>query len=425
MILFIFISTVQMINGRKETCKMHHTQKPIILKGVEVYTEDQMIQSGYILIKNQHIAAFGPIEELDSISSEYEVIDLPTGHKAIPGLIDIHIHGAHGADTMDATYESLQTLATNLPKEGTTSFLATTMTQRSPAIEQALIHTGEFIHTQQDSGQAEVLGIHLEGPFINPVKAGAQPIEHIVPPRIDVFKRWHSLSRESIRIVTLAPEIEGGFDLVEYLVAQNIVASIGHSNATYLEVIEAIKKGSSQVTHLFNQMSGVHHREPGVVGAAFLHDSLQAELIVDGIHVRPEIVTLAFKQKGPVGLILITDAIRAKGLSDGLYDLGGQSVNVKNGEATLSDGTLAGSVVTLNQALKNMMTFTGCSLQEAVQMASTNPAKQANVDDRKGSISIGKDADLVILDQAYEVVMTFCRGKCAYVREGGVTDANH
>ncbi|MFK3938171.1 N-acetylglucosamine-6-phosphate deacetylase [Alkalihalobacillus sp. NPDC078783] len=398
---------------------MQHTQKPIILKGMEVYTEHQFIQSGYILIENQHIAAVGSINELNSISSDYEVIEIPPEYKAVPGFIDIHIHGAHGADAMDATHESLQTLTTNLPKEGTTSFLATTMTQSSSSIENALIHAGEFIHKQQHSGQAEILGIHLEGPFINSDKAGAQPVEYIVPPSIDVFKRWHSLSRESIKIVTLAPEMDGGLDLVEYLHSQDIIASIGHSNATYLEVNKAIEKGSTQVTHLFNQMSGIHHREPGVVGAAFLHDSLLAELIVDGIHVRREIVKLAFKQKGPEGLLLITDAMRAKGLPDGLYDLGGQSVNVKEGEALLSDGTLAGSVVTLNQALKNMMNFSGCTLHEAVLMASVNPAKQVNVYDRKGSISVGKDADLVILDSTCEVAMTYCQGKCAYVRDGG------
>lgn len=404
---------------------MQQTQKPIILKGMDVYTEDGIIQSGYLLIENQRIAAFGAVSGLDLLSTDVQIIELSSHYKLIPGFIDIHIHGAYGADAMDATSEALQTLAINLPKEGTTSFLATTMTQSSPAIEAALSHAGEYIHSYQQPGQAEILGIHLEGPFVNPVKAGAQPVEHIVPPSINTFKKWQSLSRNSIKIVTLAPEMEGGLELVTYLNEQEINPSIGHSNATYDEVTEAMEKGASQVTHLFNQMSGVHHREPGVVGASFLHDSLKAELIVDGIHVRPEIVKLAFKQKGSKGLLLITDAMRAKGLLDGSYDLGGQSVNVKEGEALLSDGTLAGSVVTFNQALKNMVNFSGCSLEEAVQMASVNPAKQANVFDRKGSISVGKDADLVLLDQSNEVVMTFCQGKCAYVQEGGMTGANH
>ncbi|ETI66828.1 N-acetylglucosamine-6-phosphate deacetylase [Neobacillus vireti] len=389
---------------------------PILLKGIQVYTEKNMIEKGYVRIKGQKIMEIGSIDQLTN-EDECEVIELPASFKAIPGFIDVHIHGVNGADTMDATKEALDTMVRALPKEGTTSFLATTITQEGKQIERALINAGHYIEGQQSVGKAEILGLHLEGPFVNAKRAGAQPIQHIIDPDLALFKEWQELTKGNIRLVTLAPERPGGLEMIRYLKEEGIIASIGHTDATFEEVNEAIEAGANHVTHLFNQMRGLHHREPGVVGAAFLRDELIAEIIVDGVHVHPEMVKLAFKQKQSEGLILITDSMRAKCLKNGQYDLGGQEVTVKDGKAVLEDGTLAGSILKLGHAVKNTLTYTGCSLMEAIQMAAVNPAKQLNIYDRKGSITVGKDADIVIIDDNMEVYMTICRGLTAFRKD--------
>jgi N-acetylglucosamine-6-phosphate deacetylase len=385
----------------------------LILKDSIVYAEGREMHNGYIRIKAGKIVDIGYVHELD-MDDKAQVISLPEQYKMVPGFIDLHIHGTNGADTMDATKDSLNKIAASLPMEGTTSFLATTITQKTDIIEKALSHTGTYINETQLRGNAEILGIHLEGPFINPRKAGAQPIQHIIPPDILLFKKWLDLSKHTIQVVTLAPEQTNALELIEYLKQNGIIASIGHSDATYQDVHEAIQSGSSQITHLFNQMRGLYQREPGVVGAAYLRNELMVELICDGIHVVPEMVKLSYQQISAQRLILITDSMRAKFLAEGEYELGGQKVVVHNGQALLEDGTLAGSILKMVDAMKNMMAYTGCSLQEAIQMSSSNPAIQLGVYDRKGSLKEGKDADIVILDENHNVFMTFCKGELAY-----------
>lgn len=390
----------------------------ILLKGIRVYSEGKIIDDGYIKIINKKIIELGTVDSLTPENTiDFLVIDFPSNYRAIPGLIDVHIHGVNGADTMDGTSEALEIMVTSLPMEGTTSFLATTMTQSTEKIEQALRTAGNYIAKQPEQGCAEILGIHLEGPFVNKVMAGAQPLEHIIDPVLSLFMEWEKQANHQIKLVTLAPELPNCLELIAYLKKREIIASIGHTNASYEEVQNAIHVGASHVTHLFNQMRGLHHREPGTAGAALLLDELKCEIIVDGVHLRPEMVKLAYKQKGSKGLVLITDAMRAKCLKNGQYDLGGQTVHVKNEKATLEDGTLAGSILKLGQAVKNMVYFTGCTLQEAIEMASTNPAKELKVFDRKGSIAVGKDADIVILDEHLDVYMTFCRGVLSYQKE--------
>ncbi|GGE52353.1 N-acetylglucosamine-6-phosphate deacetylase [Pullulanibacillus camelliae] len=379
----------------------------MLLSGLTVYLEDRVIQNGYVLLKNGKIEEVG--EGLPENGEGFEHQSFSPGYKLIPGMIDVHIHGANQSDVMDATYEALANMATVLPKEGTTSFLATTITQEPRAIEKALTNVDTYLQHPVAEG-AEVLGVHLEGPYINKEKAGAQPPNYIIPSDIEQFDHWNTLSGERIKLVTLAPEVENGLAFIRHLVNKGIVASIGHSAATYKEVTQAVEAGATHVTHLFNGMSGLHHREPGVVGSAFLHDALFTEMIVDGIHIVPESVKLAYQIKGQDRIILITDAMRAKCMKNGIYDLGGQQVTVENGKATLPEGQLAGSVLKMADALRNMMAFADTDLPAVIKMGSENPAKQLNVFDRKGSIAAGKDADLLILNEDNEIVMTLCRG---------------
>nr|WP_117161219.1 N-acetylglucosamine-6-phosphate deacetylase [Paraliobacillus sp. X-1268] len=388
----------------------------MLLTNLEVYTDNGKIENGYIKVVNGTITE---VEDMDKLTNHegFELIRLPDHSKAIPGMIDVHIHGVNGADTMDATKESLQTIVTSLPSEGTTSFLATTITQEQSSIENALSNAGDFIKNQQSSGQAEILGVHLEGPFINRKRAGAQPVEHVIDPNLALFKKWQTIANDTIKLVTLAPEKAGANALINYLKESNVIASIGHSDATLKEVDQAITAGLTHVTHLFNQMREFHHREVGVVGAALLREELITEIIADGIHVEPEAIKLAYQQKTADRLLLITDAMRAKCLKNGSYDLGGQQVTVIDGKATLADGTLAGSVLTMAQAFKNIITFTNCEIEDAIKMSSTTPAKELNVYNRKGSISTGKDADIVILDEQLDITMTLCRGALAYKKE--------
>lgn len=399
-----------------------YTEKLLILGG-DIYAEDDVYENGFIKIENGLITEIGDLSQLTH-SDKYRELNLPHGYSVIPGMIDIHIHGVNGADTMDASEEALDTMTKTLPKEGTTSFLATTMTEESSAIEKALKATADYMSSGQKDGQAEILGIHLEGPFIHPGKAGAQPLNQIQRPSVDTFKHWQAISQDQIKVVTLAPELDDEYELIQYLKEHGIISSVGHSSATFDEVGEAINAGLSHVTHLFNQMSGLHHREPGIVGASFLREELMVELISDGIHVRPEVIQLAFNQISDERLILITDSMRAKCLKNGQYDLGGQMVTVKDGKALLDEDTLAGSVLKMKDAFTNIQEFTKADMKSAIKMTSKNPARQLHVYDRKGSLAPLKDADIVILDENKDVYTTLCKGKTAYLREDDTHETN-
>ncbi|MBP2005166.1 N-acetylglucosamine-6-phosphate deacetylase [Halobacillus andaensis] len=376
---------------------------------VTIVTPSETIENGSLHVQNGKITAIArqPIGGADvTIDGKGKIL--------VPGFIDVHIHGANGHDVMDATEEALHGMASVLPQEGTTSFLATTMTQSNEEISNAVTNVGNYMKNEQAEGQAEVVGIHLEGPFISKDKAGAQPLTHIAPPSIELFDQWNQQSGDHICLVTLAPEVKGAMDFITHVSQKGIVASIGHSDATYDQVTESVEAGARHVTHLYNQMSGMHHREPGVVGAAFLNNKLMVEMIVDHVHARPESVQLAYHHTKADRTILITDAMRAKCLPEGAYDLGGQQVHVKGKEARLSDGTLAGSILTLEEAAAHMKENTNLTIRDLARITSTNAAEQLGIDDRKGKLEEGKDADLVLLDEDYRVVMTICRGILAY-----------
>lgn len=381
----------------------------ILLRNVRVCLPEKLV-TGYIGMTNGEIVEIGEGEP--SLQYDQEV---DGNHQyALPGFIDGHIHGAAGADTMDATQESLHNMADWLPNEGTTTFLATTITQDNEAIEAAL----EQIHLfTNQAGEAELIGVHLEGPFVNPVKAGAQPLAHIRKPDTELFRKWQKLSGDKIKVVTLAPECDEDYELTQLLASEQITASAGHTDSSFQQIKDAAEQGISQLTHLCNQMNGIHHRDVGAVGAGFLLPTLRSELIADGIHVAPEMLRLIYQNVGAERLILITDSLRGKGLEDGTYDLGGQAVTVKEGKALLPDGTLAGSMLQMKDAVRNMATFADVSVADIVMMTAENPAKQYGIYDRKGSLAIGKDADIVLLDDQLTLQATYCRGILAYQKE--------
>ncbi|MGG3688226.1 N-acetylglucosamine-6-phosphate deacetylase [Caldifermentibacillus hisashii] len=378
---------------------------------------EELREDHYVLIEGEKIKEVGPVSNMPT-SFSGEVLSYPKTMTIVPGFIDVHIHGAGGADAMDATPDALNKIAQHLVKEGTTAFLATTMTQSKQAIEVALKNAGEFIHsTENRTGQAEIIGIHLEGPFIHPKRKGAQPEEFILLPSSSQFDEWQELAQNTIRIVTLAPDQENGIALVKHLAEHGVIASIGHSDANFQDVVAAVEAGASHVTHLFNGMRGLHHREPGTAGGALLLKELTVELIADGIHVHPKMIDLVFRLKDLDHAVLITDSMRAKWLPDGESELGGQKVFVSDGKATLEDGTLAGSILKLNQGVKHVMEFANLTLPEVVKLVTMNPAKELGLHHRKGSIEAGKDADLVVLNEKYDPILTICRGGIAFKGE--------
>lgn len=385
----------------------------MLISGLNIYTENDILSSASLRIKN------GVIEQVSSETSLDAELQFPSNYHLIPGLIDLHVHGIDGCDVMDAEQDALNKMSQALAREGTTAFLATTMTASIERIENALIAIKKYMMTQTSSG-ATMLGVHLEGPFISPKKMGAQCAQHILMPNVKQLMHWHELSGGHLKLVTLAPELQNSKECIAFLKQQNIIAAIGHSDATYAETLEAVQQGCGYVTHLFNAMRGLHHREPGIVTAALLAKHVWTELIVDGIHLHPAIVDLVLKIKDKEKIILITDAMRATCMANGDYELGGQQVNVHANKATLFDGTLAGSVLRMPMALQNMLQFTQCNFLDAVNMASKNPAEVLKIFNKKGSIAPGKDADLVVLDEKYNVVMTICGGRIAHLSSRNV-----
>lgn len=339
--------------------------------------------------------------------SNIEIIDAKENYVS-PGFIDIHIHGSGGYDTMDAEVEAIKGISEVIVKNGVTSFLPTTMTMDRERIYKALNNI-RYCKKLNFQG-ARILGAHLEGPFINEKYKGAQKEDYIIKPEYNFIEKF----KDIIKIVTLAPEKDVNLSFVRQIKEKtNINLSIGHSNATYEEAMESINMGINSATHTFNAMTPFNHRKPGIVGAIFNSD-IYSEIIADTVHVHPEIFQTLVKIKGIEKIILITDSMRAGCLKDGISELGGQKVIVKNNSARLEDGTLAGSILTLNKAVKNYMQYTDINIYESVNMASLNPAKYLKIDNKTGSIEVGKDADMTIFDNDFCVKQTIINGKTVY-----------
>lgn len=369
-------------------------------KNAKVYLTGKGIERVSVGVENGKIVYIGG--DSQRITEPYPYNE---GSVVCPGFIDEHIHGAMGADAMDATKEALSVISKALPKEGTTSFLATTMTQSPERIKAALSNVYEYILDNEKAG-ARVLGVHLEGPYICDKYKGAQPGEYIAVPTEESFKEYEEAAGGNIKIVTMAPENDENFNFIKKLSASGIRVNAGHTDAGFDVLSSAAESGIGCITHTYNGQRALHHRDIGVVGGAFVLDGVACEVICDLIHVSKAAIRLLIKNKPHDKVILITDAMRAKGLADGVSELGGQTVIVKDGEARLENGALAGSTLKMNVAVKNLVEKCDVDFSSAVDYATANPAKNLGLFADYGSIEEGKHADFTVLDQAFNVELT-------------------
>lgn len=365
------------------------------IKNVQVFGEDKCFIPGEIYIKDGLFSAS---------DSGDEVLD-GEGCFAIPGLVDIHFHGCVGDDFCDATQDAIRHMAEHEGKIGVTSICPATMTLSEEELHAIMSNAGEY----QGTSGAKLVGINMEGPFISAKKKGAQAADHIRRCDVELFRKLQDEANGLIKLVDIAPENEGAMEFIE-AVKDEVVISIAHTTADYDTASEALEKGASHVTHLYNAMPPLNHRDPGVIGAARDAGHCHVELICDGVHIHPSVVRATFEMFGADRVILISDSMRATGLSDGQYTLGGQDVFVKGAKATLADGTIAGSATDLMGCLQMAVRKMGIPLEDAVACATMNPAKEIGIYDRCGSITEGKAADLVLLDQDLQVKAVFING---------------
>lgn len=378
-------------------------QQKTVIRHAKIVTEEETIQDGALVISEGTIEFIGT-EEAFAAQQSYQ--KLPSvdyeGDWLLPGFIDVHVHGGFGHDFMEANDAALERITRFHAQNGTTTMLATTVTAPKEAIDRVLAGVNSW--QENEVKGARLAGVHLEGPFLSKVFPGAQNPEHMIPARIDWLEEWTSAYPGLIRMMTLAPEVEGNMDCIEWLRKNNIVAACGHTDAEYEEILEAKKRGLQHAVHTFNAMKPLHHRNPGTVGAVLTDDDISCEIIADGHHVHPACIDLLFRAKGRDRLILITDAMSAAGMEDGEYNLGDLKVRVKDGVARLKEGeSLAGSTLTMIQAFRFFVETVGVSIEETSRMASGNPARLIGLDDEIGSISLGKKADLLRLDSKLQL----------------------
>ena len=331
--------------------------------------------------------------------------------RILPGFIDIHCHGAYGFDTNDANPEGLRKWAKGIVDEGVTSFLATTLTQSEEVLTNAVSNVAKVVEEGYEG--AEILGIHFEGPYLNIAHKGAQPEEYCVKPNIEQFKRYQKAAHGLIKYITMAVENDEDYALTKYCSQNNVVVSIGHSNATYEQAVQAYAHGARSMTHVYNAMTPFTHRANGLVGGALRIRNMYGEIICDGNHSTLAALNNFFTSKGPDYSIMITDSLMCKGFPVGTkFDFGGQEVVIyPDGSAHLVEaGNLAGSTLNVNKGLKILIEDALVPVNYAINACTSNPARCLHVDDRKGTIGVGYDADLVVLDRDYEVVQTYCKG---------------
>lgn len=382
-----------------------------VILNARVVKENGTIPNGYVAIADGKISAIGPMSEWGETQAGAagQLVDA-AGRWLLPGFIDVHVHGGYGHDFMEATKEAFDVITWFHNAQGTTTLLPTTVTQSREAIE-AVLQTAQA-YVEAGSPYARVGGVHLEGPFISPKWPGAQNPSFISEPQAAWIDAWTEQFPGLIRMMTLAPERENALPLIQRLTDMGIIAAAGHTDATYDQIVEATRYGLRHAVHTFNAMTGLHHRNPGVVGAVLTDDCINAEVIADGHHVHPASIKLMMLAKRKDNLLLITDAMSAAGLGSGEYDLGGLPVIVEDGVARLKDGrTLAGSTLTMIEALRFMVERVGLSVEEASRLASHNPAKAIGLLEQTGTIAEGKLADLLLVSPELHIERVWVEGE--------------
>ena len=375
----------------------------------QLFTPLQVIDDAVLLIEDGTISAVGPRDQV-LIPSNARVVDFGDAVLA-PGLIDIHVHGGGGHDVMEGSDASLAAVERLMTQHGVTSYCPTTVTAPIDTTLRSLDALGKAVANTNagDGSRARPLGIHLEGPFLSHAKRGVHPPALLQPASRELFDRMWQAAAGHVSVLTIAPEIEGALDLITEASRRGVCASLGHSDADLSQAEAAIRAGARHATHTFNAMRPLDHRNPGLLGAVLTDNALTADIIVDGVHVAPKVVDLFVRAKGIDGAVLITDAISATGMPDGSYLLGGLEVQVRDGRCEY-DGRLAGSILTLDRALRKTMQFAHVALQHAIRMATLNPARVLGVEHRKGTLSVGADADIAVFSPAGEVVRTIVGG---------------
>jgi N-acetylglucosamine-6-phosphate deacetylase len=379
-----------------------------VITADHLITPTESVEGPVVVIEDGHIVEVGS-RQAREVPGNARQLDF-AGLTLAPGFIDIHVHGGAGHDVMEASDDALSAIERHMAKHGVTGYLATTVTAPTDRILRALDHLGQSIRERSRQPQGAVpLGIHLEGPFISHAKRGVHPPENLVPPspeRLDAF--WQA-SLGSIRMMTVAPEMPGAIETIHHARGLGIHSSLGHSDANYDQAQAAIAAGADHATHTFNAMRALDHRDPGILGAVLSDDAVTADIIVDGIHVHPSVVQLFLRAKGAARAVLITDAISAAGMPDGRYRLGAMEVDVKGGRCEYQ-GRLAGSVLTLDRAVRNVMSFAAWSLQQAVRLATLNPAQVLGAGHERGEVAPGRIADMVVLTGEGHVAGTIVAG---------------
>lgn len=382
----------------------------LLVQQATIYTPTQRLENSAVLIDNGRIQAIGPTDSL-SVPTGATIINAD-GRSLVPGFLDLQLNGAFGHDfTRDPT--TIWAVAAELPRYGVTSFLPTIIT--SPLEVVAGAHNILISGPPAAFSGAKPIGLHIEGPYLNPTKKGAHNPAYLRPPSLAEVERWRP--EEGVRLVTLAPELPGALPVIEELSRRGVVVSAGHSMATLAEAQAGFAAGIRYGTHLFNAMPPLHHREPGLAAALLSEQKITVGLIPDGIHVHPALIGLIWQLTGPHRLNLVTDAMAALGISPGVYQLGDSQVTVDATTARLADGTLAGSILPLDAAVRNLIAYTGCSLAEALATVTTTPATLLGLDGHTGQIAPGYDADLVLLDENLQVMMTIINGDVVYRRD--------